>query len=99
MNQTQTLTHHRDIQNWVSSRHGMPAISRIRDNMGELRARLTLSFNKSRRAPSTTPTQDDGMSPVSWTAWLAELDRQNLALKIIDQRQPVVELVERRNLN
>ncbi len=98
MRMTQTLTRHSDIQTWVSARHGMPAIARVRDNMGELRARLALTFGKAKRLPGAD-TQDDGMSPVSWTAWLAELDRQNLELRIIDQRAPLVELVERHNLN
>jgi hypothetical protein len=39
------------------------------------------------------------MSPVSWTAWLAELDRQNLALRVTGEKQPSYEFIERRELN
>ena len=94
-----TLTRHRDIQNWVAARRGVPAIRRIPDRFGEMRARLTLSFAGHSPAPTTTPTQDDGMSPCSWAAWLAELDRQQLALKVSDQKQPSFEFIERKELN
>jgi hypothetical protein len=40
-------------------------------------------------------SQDDGMSPCSWTAWLAELDRQQLALQV-DMTADDFELVQRR---
>jgi hypothetical protein len=95
MSHTQTLTRHRDIQNWVAARHGMPAISRVSNPMGEIRARLALSFDKPRTRPSTSaPVVDDGMSPCSWNAWLAELDRQHLALKVSTQKNPDFEFVE-----
>jgi hypothetical protein len=95
MNPTQTLTRHRDIQNWVTARHGMPAIARVPTVSGEMRARLALSFNKARARPANMPSIDDGMSPVSWSAWLAELDRQHLALKVSNQD---FEFVERQEL-
>jgi hypothetical protein len=45
------------------------------------------------------PRVDDGLSPISWTAWLAELDRRQLALRVSDQQDPNFELVERKELN
>ena len=93
---THTLTRHQDIQKWVAGRHGLPAIRRVPDPTGRIRARLTLNFAGNRPAPASTPTQDDGMSPVSWTAWLAELDRQHLVLRVQDEHY---ELVERKDLN
>jgi len=86
------LTRHRDIQNWVTDRHGRPAIARVRDRFGADRALLKLRFSK------TSEGEDDaGMSPCSWTAWLAELDRQQLALKV----EPTgdCELVSRQVMN
>ncbi|MGN6101778.1 MAG: hypothetical protein ACTHOR_11565 [Devosia sp.] len=99
MNHTQTLVHHRDIQNWVAARRGMPAISRVPTSTGEMRARLALKFGKLRSRPSGLPNIDDGMSPVSWAAWLAELDRQRLALKVSNQKTPDFEFVEREEAN
>lgn len=96
---THTLVQHRDIQNWVSARRGQPAIRRVPDGTGVMRSKLTLSFAKPAERPTETPTQDDGMSPVSWTAWLAELDRQQLALRVTGEKQPTYEFVERRELN
>jgi hypothetical protein len=99
MKSTQTLTHHRDIQNWVADRKGMPAIRRIPNRFGEMRARLALNFPRPQATPRTTPSLDDGISPCSWSAWLAELDRQHLALKVTDQQQPAFEFIERREYN
>ena len=94
---THTLTRHKDIQNWVAGRNGLPAIRRVPDRFGIMRPRLTLSFSGRRPAPLSTPTQDDGMSPVSWTAWLAELDRQHLALRVSQEQE--YEFIERKDLN
>lgn len=89
---TQTLIHHTEIQNWVTARRGMPAFSRI---AGQPNARLALSFRREQARPRSVPAMDDGISPVSWRAWLAELDRQRLALKVTDEREPGFEFVER----
>jgi hypothetical protein len=95
MHDTHTLTRHRDIQTWVSERRGIPAIARVRNNFGDLRARLCLSFERQRRSNENRSKADDGMSPVSWTAWLAELDRQDLALKVSGSEKPEFEFVAR----
>lgn len=99
MSNTHTLTNPRDIQKWVIARQGMPAISRVRDRMGGMRSRLALSFDRARMSPAGQFSVDDGMSPCSWTAWLAELDRQRLALRVSTTRPTDYELVERKDLN
>jgi hypothetical protein len=96
MNDVHTLTRHRDIQNWVTDRRGIPAIARVRNHFGEERAQLRLSFQRAQAEKVNPASQDDGMSPCSWTAWLAELDRQQLALKIDGTQADSFELVERR---
>lgn len=95
MTQAHMLTRHRDIQNWVNDRKGTPAIARVRNGFGEVRAQLRLRFAQQQKAMSTSV--EDGMSPCSWTAWLAELDRQQLALRV----EPTgdCELVSRKALN
>ncbi|MBE7732726.1 hypothetical protein [Devosia faecipullorum] len=77
MSQAHVLTRHRDIQNWVHDRKGMPAIARIRDRFGAEHSELTLRFSQHDEGH-----EDTGMSPCSWAAWLAELDRQQLALRV-----------------
>jgi hypothetical protein len=99
MHDSHTLTRHNDIRNWVSDRRGIPAIARVRDRFGEQRSRLCLSFERQRRNNAERGKIDDGMSPCSWTAWLAELDRQNLALKVGAGPEPSFEFVERRGLH
>lgn len=93
MTHAHMLTRHRDIQNWVNDRNGTPAIARVRNRFGEFRSQLKLRFEKSYAEGAL----DAGMSPCSWTAWLAELDRQQLALKI----EPTgnCELVSRQAMN
>lgn len=98
MNDKHMLTRHRDIQNWVTDRRGMPAIARIRDDFGGMKSRLSLSFGK-RPFPHSEASLDDGVSPCSWNAWLAELDRQHLALKVSSQDPAKFELVDRKELN
>jgi hypothetical protein len=68
------------------------------NRFGELRARLALKFNRPAR-PDGMPAVDQGASPVSWTAWLAELDRQQLALRVSEAGDLDYELVERKTLN
>ena len=94
MSDDHTMTRHRDIQNWVTDRQGIPAIARVRNRFGELQTRLRLKFGKPNARPDLMGL-DDGMSPCSWTAWLAELDRQQLALKVSDREVEAFELVER----
>lgn len=77
MSATHTLTRHSDIQSWVTDRMGIPAVARIRNRFGEEKSKLLLRFVRSQGGLT-----DDGMSPCSWTAWFAELDRQQLALKV-----------------
>ncbi len=91
---THTLTRHRDIQAWVLARQGLPAIRRTANEYGQLRPRLTLRFSAPRPTPPALPPQDEGVSPVSWSAWLAEFDRQCLGLKIIDPDEPSFEFVK-----
>jgi len=41
--------------------------------------------------------EDAGMSPCSWAAWLAELDRQQLALRVAPSGE--CDLVSRETMN
>ena len=96
MNNQHTLTRHSDIQNWVNGRHGMPAIVRVPSSSGQMGSRLALRFDRPKR-PGSMPSVDQGMSPVSWAAWLSEFDRQQLALKVVSDDE--FELIERKDLN
>lgn len=97
MTHAHTLTRHRDIQAWVSDRKGMPAIVRAHNSFGEMRSRLALRFEAMGK-PQGMPGVDQGVTPVSWTAWLAELDRQQLALRVSEDSEDY-ELIERKSLN
>jgi hypothetical protein len=90
MNDIHRLTRHRDIQSWVSDRKGVPAIKRVPDALGTVRARLEIRFARAKGPPAPL---DESVSPVSWSAWLAEFDRQGLVLKVDGQKH--FEFVER----
>lgn len=92
MTEAHMLTRHRDIRNWVLDRKGMPAIARIRNRFGEEHSQLTLRFSHTEEG-----REDVGMSPCSWAAWLAELDRQQLALRVEPTGQ--CDLVSRQTMN
>lgn len=98
MTDVHTLTRHRDIQAWVADRHGMPAMVRCPNSFGEMRAELALRFEAAEQ-PDGMPGVDQGATPVSWTAWLAELDRQQLALRVSAGGETEYELIERKSLN
>jgi hypothetical protein len=98
MTHAHTLTRHRDIQAWVAERRGLPALVRAPNSFGEMRARLSLRFERPAR-PVGMPAIDQGASPVSWSAWLAELDRQQLALRVSEAGDIEYELVDRKTLN
>lgn len=98
MTHAHTLTRHRDIQAWVAERRGQPAMVRGPNSFGEFRARLALRFGRVPR-PEGMPEIDQGASPVSWAAWLAELDRQQLALRVSEDTEPGYEFVARKTLN
>lgn len=95
LTEAHTLTRHRDIQNWVAERKGMPALVRAPNSLGEVQSRLALKFDGG--GQPGLPAVDQGAAPVSWTAWLAELDRQQLALRV--SPDDTYELIERKNLN
>jgi hypothetical protein len=98
MTQAHTLTRHRDIQAWVTDRQGMPAVVRGHNRFGELRSRLAIKFHGMSK-PEGMPGVDQGAMPVSWSAWLAELDRQQLALRVSENGETDYELIERKSLN
>ena len=98
MTHAHTLTRHRDIQAWVAERRGLPAMVRAPNSFGEMHAQLALRFDRPAR-PVGMPATDQGASPVSWSAWLAELDRQQLALRVSEDGETEYEFVERKTLN
>lgn len=84
MPRIRTLTSHTAIRNWVKFRNGQPAISTTRNSRGQPRQKLALAFRGRLLQRPDAGVVGDGTSPCSWDAWLAELDRQHLALQVTD---------------
>lgn len=93
-----TLTRHQDIQKWVAGRAGLPAFRRVPDRDGVVRSRLALRLARQKKG-NAPAALDEGISPCSWTAWLAELDRQQLALRVHDEEFEFVDRQELTKLN
>ena len=93
-----TLKRHHEIKNWVVDHHGMPAMTQARNSMGQMRQQLALKF-AGRERPTSVPSVVDDVSPVSWSAWLAELDRQQLALRVDDGAGSNYEFVKLQAMN
>ena len=88
------LVDHHDIRKWVEAREGQPALRHVVGKTGRLEPRLAIRFRRA-EAPLFVPGQDEGMSPCSWTAWMAELDRQHLALEVSDRAGTRIAFVAR----
>ena len=84
--QKKTLISHGAIRQFVETRAGHPAVRAQRMSEGGLAPRLALRFSGQR---------PEGLNPCSWTAWLAEFDRQRLALQVSPGAPDIVEIVPR----
>lgn len=67
------LSRHSDIRRWVAAHAGRPRFGAGMDAEGRRQRLLQITFD-GRPAKSAH----------DWEEWLAELDRQNLALNILD---------------
>ena len=83
MPRTLTLTNHSAVRDWVTFRDGKPAVLTEHDAHGDAHARLRLAFRADRVRPPLEGRRA-GIAPCSWDAWLAEFDRQQLALQVVD---------------
>jgi len=70
----QVISRHSDIRRWVGAHAGRPRLRLGLDAQGHPARMLQITFD-GRPAKSAH----------DWEEWLAELDRQNLALKILDE--------------
>ena len=73
MHKKHTLVTHREIRHWVETRAGQPALRPLRDEEGRIVPRLALRFVGQ---GTGVRGESEGLSPCSWTQWLAEFDQQ-----------------------
>lgn len=71
------LIDHAGIRGWAAARSGKPAIGQ-RPGRGAARNFLQITFGGG-------VVDGKHADPVSWETWLTELDRQHLALRVIDE--------------
>jgi hypothetical protein len=82
-----------DIREWAEARGGSPMVADIPDPTGD-RMLLQISFGQHYLNADTNEGPDratGGFRLVSWDEWLAELDRQDLAIKVNDDMPGVLD--------
>lgn len=79
------LTKAADIRQWVEARGGYPILLEMPDGTRS-RTLLQLTFGQHflNADENEGPDRPSGYELVSWDEWLAEMERQGLALKVSD---------------
>ncbi len=79
------LHRHEDIRDWAIARGGAPMLESIPDGSHD-QVLLQLTFGQHALNADTNEGPDpiSGYELVGWDEWLAELERQKLALKVND---------------
>lgn len=95
MHKKHTLVTDGDVRRWVENRAGQPALKPLRDDEGRIIPRLAVRFSGRDHVP--VAGESEGLSPCSWTQWLAEFDRQQLALRVSPEQPVEIEFVLRRH--
>jgi hypothetical protein len=82
-----TLTKPADIRQWVEARAGAPMTMDMPDGSGETRTLLNITFGQHalNADENEGPDRLGGFELVAWDDWLAELDRQGLAIRVRDE--------------
>lgn len=81
------LTDHPEIRQWAEARNGSPMLMDVPSGTGS-RTLLQLTFGQhALNAQNEGPDRAvGGYQLVTWDDWLAELERQQLALKVNDEQ-------------
>lgn len=82
------LTDHAEIRQWAEARNGSPMLMDVPSGTGS-RTLLQLTFGQHALNAQNNEGPDraaGGYQLVNWDDWLAELERQQLALKVRDDR-------------
>jgi hypothetical protein len=83
-----TLTKPADIRQWVEARAGAPMTMDMPDGNGETRTLLNITFGQHalNADENEGPDRIGGFELAAWEDWLAELDRQGLAIRVRDEQ-------------
>lgn len=84
---TKTLTQPEDVRQWVEARAGAPMSMDVPDGSGDSRTLLNITFGQHALNADANegPDRVTGFALSAWDEWLAELDRQGLAIRVHDE--------------
>jgi len=85
---SRTLTDHAEIRQWAEARNGSPMLMEVPSGTGS-RSLLQITFGQHALNAQNNEGPDrvaGGYQLVTWDDWLAELERQRLALKVNDEQ-------------
>jgi hypothetical protein len=83
-----TLTKPAEIRQWVEARAGAPMSMDVPDGTGDSRTLLNITFGQHalNADENEGPDRLTGFELSGWEDWLAELDRQGLAIRVRDDQ-------------
>lgn len=82
-----TLTKPDEIRRWVEARAGAPMSMDMPDGTGDTRTLLNITFGQHalNADENEGPDRIGGFDLIGWEDWLAELDKQGLAIRVRDE--------------
>lgn len=83
---TRLLTKHQDIRRWAEARSGSPALSEVpHGTHSHTVLRLVFDQRLMNSGENDNADRPNALELVGWDDWLAEFDKQKLALKVDDE--------------
>jgi hypothetical protein len=82
-----TLTKPDDIRQWAEARAGAPMSMDMPDGSGEMRTLLNITFGQHalNADENEGPDRITGFELTSWDEWVAELEKQGMAIRVRDE--------------
>ena len=82
-----TLTKSVDIRRWVEARAGAPMSMDMPTGTGDTRTLLNITFGQHalNADENEGPDRISGFALIGWEEWIAEFDRQRLAMRVRDE--------------
>lgn len=85
------LSSHDEIRQWAAARSGMPAMEDRATGPGHPVLRIVFDQYLLNSGEGQYNDRPGGLDLVDWDEWFAELDSQNLALRVEDRKPGVLD--------
>ena len=84
---SKVITAHDELRQWAEARGGNPMAMDVPDGTGESRTLLQITFGQHalNADENEGPDRIGGFDLIGWDDWIAELDKQGLAIRVRDE--------------